>query len=578
MTRPLRVTRTFPARLFALGSALGALLAAPAQAQAPATGEAALRALRDAPSIATDAVTSLHAEGDRLYVGPRLVILENGRFRFADDSALTPAEGTEVFSLDVEGETAWAGLGRAGTDGAQTAAGFAFSTDGGAEWDRVGNALDAPSDTLQQYGGLLLPAIPVTAAENAAPFGIDYDAGTETVWSANTLAGLRSLAPRADGTYNAADWQREVLPPDFAERIEPTDSLGFFVGPPQQSGAGNANHVAYSVLVQQGGASNTVWVGTANGINWSSDEDVFVFEIRDTTGAVTETFAERAWNHRSFDGSPGGLPGNFVLAVEEQGFEESTGEGLTSIWIAAFVAESGTEERPGVAVTRDGGQTFDTKLFGESVFDFAFGADGTVYAAGGGGLFTSRDGGETWTTTSDFLASDTDQPGLRPGGYLPVNRGLTGFAVAVTRAAGTGAETLYLGTGQGLLASADGGATWTLYRADPGFDPDQPTAGPDRPCAPCARPNPFSPRANGEVLIDFPYTDGSARVRIYDIAGVLVRSLDEPRPRPSSALLGTASIGWNGLDDDGLRVANGPYFFVVQADGETFTGKILVLQ
>ena len=581
MTRPDRVTRFFPLAALALGAGL-------AQAQAPTTGEAALRALVDAPSIATDAVTLLHAEGDRLYVGPRLVTLEDGRFRFVDDRAVTPAEDTEVFSLDAEGGVVWAGLGRAGANDDATAAGFAYTTDAEVEdpdWTRVGSALDVPGDTLQRYGQFLIPAFPVTAPENAAPFGVDYHAPTGVVWSANFFAGLRSLAPREDGSYDAADWRREVLPPDYAERIDPTDETLSFdggLGPPQPGGInGQANHVAYSVLAQEGGSvvSNTVWVGTTNGINWSSDQDVFVFEIRDESGEVVETFTERAWSHRAFDGSAEGLPGNFVLAIAENDAVPTTGQTPPDVWIATFVADSQTEERPGVVVTRDGGRTFETRLFGESVFDFAFSTDGTVYAAGGGGLFTSRDGGDTWTTTSDFLAADTAQPGLRPGGYLPVVRGLTGFAVAITREDGTGDETLYLGTGQGLLASEDGGARWALFRADPGFDPDAPEASPDRPCAPCARPNPFSPRANGEVLIDFPYAgSGSAQVRIYDVAGVLVRHIDEPRPRPSSALLGTASVGWDGRDADGVRVANGPYVYAVQADGETYTGKILVLQ
>ena len=589
MTCSPRVTRPFrrrPARLLSAlalpALAISAWLAPAAAAQpatAPALGAEAVRALTDAPSIALDAVTSLHAEGDRLYIGPRLVILEDGRFRFADDPSLTPTQNAEVFSIDVEDSTAWVGLGAAGSNGAQAAAGFAFSTDAGAEWSRVGNPLDAPGDTLLRYGQLLLPALPVVSIDNAAPFGIDVDPATGTVWSANTLAGLRSLQPREDGTYNAADWRREVLPPDDADQISPLDSVGFVVGPTQPGGFGNANHIAYSVLAQRGGVapSNTVWAGTANGVNFSSDQDIFVFEIRDQeTDEVIETFTERAWQHRTFDGSPGGLPGNFVLAIEEQPIV-STGQTPNPVWIACFVAESQTEERPGVAVTRDGGRSFETVLFGESVFDFAFSSTGTVYAAGGGGLFTSTDGGRTWTTTSDFFAADQGQPGLLSG-YLPLTRGLTGFAVAVAQDPDTDAETLYLGTGEGLLQSRDGGATWGLFRADPGFDPDAPSAGPDRPCAPCARPNPFSPRVNGEVLIDFPYTAGSARALIYDIAGVLVREISESRPRPSSALLSTASIGWDGRDDDGVRVANGPYFFAVKADGETFTGKILVLQ
>jgi hypothetical protein len=35
---------------------------------------------------------------------------------------------------------------------------------------------------------------------------------------------------------------------------------------------------------------------------------------------------------------------------------------------------------------------------------------------------------------------------------------------------------------------------------------------------------------------------------------------------------------WDGYDDDGNRVANGVYFYEVDAGGESLTGKILVLE
>jgi hypothetical protein len=572
------VTRLLPAAGLALGLSVSAVQAQPATA--PVTGEAAVRALTEIPGLATNAVTSLHAEGDRLYIGPRLVILEDGAFRFVEDESLSPTAGAEIFSIDAEGDLGWVGLGAVGATGAQQTAGFAYSTDGGAEWSRIGNALDAPTDTLQQYGILTLPVLPVTALDDTAPFGIDVDGRTGEVWSANTVGGLRRISPREDGTYASSDWQRVVLPPDFADRITPRDTTGFFVGPTQPNGLGNANYIVYSVLVQPGGSAGdrpaTVWAGSARGLNWSSAADIDTLVFVDENDVPVDTLVERAWNRQTFDGSPGGLPGNFVFALASQPTFAGDRE-PDPVWIATFVAESQTEERPGVAVTRDGGQTFETVLFGESVFDFAFSADGTVYAAGGGGLFTSTDDGRTWTVTGDFLAADPDEPGLRSG-YLPVTRGLTGLAVAVTRDEDSGDETLYLGTGEGLLQSADGGRTWALFRADPGFDPDAPSTTPDRPCSPCARPNPFSPRTNGEVLIDFPYTNGTARVLLYDIAGTLVREISEPSPRPASVLLGTSSVAWDGRDEAGVRVANGPYFFVAKADGETFTGKILVLQ
>jgi hypothetical protein len=51
-----------------------------------------------------------------------------------------------------------------------------------------------------------------------------------------------------------------------------------------------------------------------------------------------------------------------------------------------------------------------------------------------------------------------------------------------------------------------------------------------------------------------------------------IRTLDAP-----GRSAGANEVSWDGLSDDGLRVANGPYVYVVQAGGRQLSGRILVL-
>jgi flagellar hook assembly protein FlgD len=41
---------------------------------------------------------------------------------------------------------------------------------------------------------------------------------------------------------------------------------------------------------------------------------------------------------------------------------------------------------------------------------------------------------------------------------------------------------------------------------------------------------------------------------------------------------GIREVTWDGTDDGGLRVANGPYFYAVRSGGDTFWGKILIIE
>src|SRR5690606_23680723 len=85
--------------------------AAPLAAQPVFSGGVALDAL---PLGARNGVSNLHAEGGRLYAGPHLVVTDDGEtFTFFDDEALDPAVNgrPSIFSIDVEGDVIWVGLG-----------------------------------------------------------------------------------------------------------------------------------------------------------------------------------------------------------------------------------------------------------------------------------------------------------------------------------------------------------------------------------------------------------------------------------------------------------------------------------
>lgn len=145
------------------------------------------------------------------------------------------------------------------------------------------------------------------------------------------------------------------------------------------------------------------------------------------------------------------------------------------------------------------------------------------------------------------------------------------FSVAVTDDG-----TLWAGTGDGLLASTDGGTSWTLYRASVPTSPDSVPDGLEDEVPEVdvyAYPNPFSPRSDRLTRIRFDAEAGGAvRVRIFDFGMRLVAELDEG-DRGS----GPNEVLWTGLADDGTRVANGPYIYVVDAGGRQLSGKILVL-
>lgn len=515
-------------------------------------------------------VDNLDAEGDTLWAGQELTFTADGgdTWFLVEDDALAPpiAPTAIVYSLDIEGPNVWVGLGfqdPAIASRPQSAAGFAHSEDGGLTWTYEFPQLDQPEDTLQVYGVSVLPALPVIVPQQSPPFDIDFDPVTRDVWVAGFASGIRRLDWIEETQEYARDFERIVLPPDTLDSITPIQPYFFPFAPEVNDIEEALNFLGFSVLVDETG---TVWAGTVAGVNRSRPEDVFDFVLVDSTGVPVDTLEEqRAWQRTSFDGTSQGLPGDWVIALEEQpvgdeAFEVGTPENPRNpVWLAVWRA-SEPEERFALVVTRDAGETFEPVLVGgRRFYDFAFCPDGaayctpgTIYTAGDDGLFISENDGATWRSVRDF--QDREVPGRF------VARDARVFAVATTP------EALWVGTGDGLLKSTDGGMTWRVFRVDVPTNPATPT---DRTpeVEAYAYPNPFSPSADTFVRIR--YDRPTARIRIFDFGMNLVRTIDNATPNEQV---------WDGFDDNGNRVANGVYFYEVDASGESLRGKILVLE
>jgi PKD repeat protein len=84
-------------------------------------------------------------------------------------------------------------------------------------------------------------------------------------------------------------------------------------------------------------------------------------------------------------------------------------------------------------------------------------------------------------------------------------------------------------------------------------------------------PNPLNPRATLSFVTRRP---GALRVQVYDLNGRMARTLvDEP-----GAGAGSHDVSIDGLDDRGVRLASGVYFFRIEsADGST-TGRFSILK
>ena len=524
-------------------------LASPARAQTVQTGtvETGSGTVRQLPAGALNDVRVIDGGSGTLYAGPRLVAVDpDGTVRFpGEGSVFDPRTSIDprAFAIDARGAAVWVALGfnDAAADGdepPQTAAGFAVSRDGGRTFAYRFPATDEFADTLVTYGANTLAAVPTVLPQLAAVLDLAIADG-DTVYAATLVGGLRRT------TDGGATWRRIVLPPDSLVSLDPRETYDFVYDPARLLFAdAGLNQAPSAVLYDEAG---TLWVGTQSGLNRS-------FRVPGEADPGWVRYLRSPFV--SPDGTLQGPVGNRVLALDAR----PDPAGRDDVWAAVVpsgLAGDTEDEEPGVVVWRgddaDGFARFEAVLVGVTVLDLAF-DDAQAYAASPDGLYVSPDDGASWRVLTQFFAAD--------GRPLPVRTsgGVRSVAVAATG--------LYAGTDDGLLRSADGGRTWELFRvsAAPGAAGDPSTA------EVYAYPNPFVPRTDGALRVRFALdAPGDATLRVFDTAMNVVRTV-EAAGRPA----GANEVSWDGLSDDGLRVANGAYVYVVRAGGRQLSGRVLV--
>lgn len=403
--------------------------------------------------------------------------------------------------------------------------GLRYSSDGGLTWKKVDQPVDHPDSNKVIYGINILDALPITTTIN----NITYDIGltSDAMWIASFAGGLRK------STDLGKTWQRVVIPPDDIDTIKPTESYNFTLSPVSGNLGlqNNLNHRVFSIYVQN---DSTIWVGTAGGINKTTD-------------------GGNSWVKFSKQNQTNHISGNFVVAIGG-----TTYQGRDYVFGATWKAEDLTESY-GISISSDGGQNWRISNEDVRVHNFGF-LNNIAYAASSTGLFRSDNFGESWVKAPLIVDSLTKQRILSSTFYSVNTQG----------------NTIWIGSNEGLAKTTETGlpwaANWRVYLA---FVPVKNSS------ETYAYPNPFDPESD---VLKIKYTtdglDEKVTVRIFDTGMNLVKTIIQNAPRSGSVDSRIQQTEfWNGKDEFGQIVSNGVYFYSVQiGNKEPVWGKIIVLR
>ena len=408
-------------------------------------------------------------------------------------------------------------------------AGFYFAEDAldpTISWIHFSQPVDNQTDTLAGFADKYFRALPVTVSNN----NVTYDAAisNDYIWITSWAGGLRRIP--LQNLAGDSSWTRVPLPLDDMDVLTTCSDTSYadnilkdyYLNPRDPLDDVNHNHKAFSVLAY----GDTVWVGTANGINRG---------LLGQNGCID-------WVHFSFPQD--GISGNFVVGLARQVWGNTN-----IIWAVTMNAEDQGEER-GLSYTIDD-STWHTALIGERIYN-VYAEGSLVFAESENGLWKSiiDDPHDTpmWALfepaiqailLEDSLVFDTDEILTNEViSFAFDNRPYYSQAV------------LWLGTLDGLARSSDiEGSNWQIFRAE--YDPNKIYA----------YPNPYSPYSHnvldGDGYVRFHTSEVvsyTIEMSIYNFAlGIVFNKKYDRRS-------GTESLRWDGKDQNGKLVDNGVYF------------------
>ena len=428
--------------------------------------------------------------------------------------------------------------------------GLIYSTDATGEsidWLYFEQPIDTEADSLAPFAKRFFKGLPITVKEA----NVTYDAAISGnyIWITSWAGGLRR--------YNITQkvWERVPLPQDSDQVLNTCESASyentpsgyilknFYLNPRDPVDGGNHNHKAFSVVAY----ADTVWVGTANGINRG---------IIGANGCVD-------WTH--YTPSANNFSGGFVVDLAVQKYK-----GYNIIWGATVAAESG--EKNGISFSIDNGDTWNSTLIGKRAYNIEV-SDSIVLVASSTGL---------WKTLTDNPL-DIDKPWARYNqvkqaiklgstGVYDMDEILSDEVIGVSydsRSYYSKSAIIWIGSWDGLARAMDSeGTNWKIYRAN--FDPDKVYA----------YPNPFSPYDHNQF-------QGSGYVHIHaDVKLSFVVKMDifnfgmEPvlQKQFDRRQASTGSLKWDGKDKNGRMVDNGTYFIRLEYDQKIKWIKLIVIK
>jgi len=441
------------------------------------------------------------------------------------------SDGTTA--IGYENGNIWATTGRSvEVDGGSMlpeGTGIKYSVDNGLTWTSIPQPIDDPGDSLITYGINTIRALPVTTTISNISYDISFT--DSTIWIASFAGGLRKSSDMGE------TWERVVLPPDTLDSISPTDTLDFSLQPVAGAFGDESwlNHRVFSVL---GVDDSTLYVGTAGGINKSTDNGI-------------------SWTKFNHKNQTNPISGNFVVGL---GFNDAD----KSIWAATWKAED-LEEFWGVSHSSDGGENWEVTLPNEHAHNFGFkyidGSDSHVMVPTDKGIFRSGNNGGSWVQPSAIKDSDTN---------FPIATNIF-YAVTSNQVNATDYH-IWVGSNSGLVRLTETSGfwegDWKVYFASAEVKADETFA----------FPNPFSP---AQELVKIKYKlsrDDNVTIRIMNFSMELVRVLiqDAPRQQFDNHIIDF----WDGKDEFGKIVTNGVYFYRIDSDAlnEPLFGKIMVMK
>ena len=494
--------------------------------------------------LQSNVVVEIRAQGDSL------IWLGTGKGLSVQRDSLISSNSTRTFQTSKEivaGETGGvlpeggiSGVGVAGKDtllvsvattiDEETAGGglaltVNSSSSGAVSWYYFDQPKDGEGDSTISWGGKSMSALPVTVPQSNVTY--DIAIGDRYYWIASWAGGLRRLN-RSDIT---GGWKRVPLSDDNRTDFLCGQQYDGYQLNPRDPPQGSHNHKAFSVISY----GDTVWVGTANGINRG---------IMDASGCVD-------WKHYSFPVSS--MSGNWVIAIEKQEWK-----GQRTIWAVTRAADQAGEEN-GISFTQNDGETWQTVslLKGEYGYNI-FAVDSLVYIATRNGLWRTQDGQSfaLYRPAIDKARSDE----IIDNDVYAVLHDKRPFYD----------DALWIGTGDGLARShtpSSNESIWQIYRSNVSSN------------TPYAYPNPFSPSLHNQL-------DGDGHVRFYYKAKksnlikltVLSFAMEEVRTINLERGEGQGALKWDGRDEAGNLVANGTYFCNLFYDNASHWVKLVLVK